>query len=78
MNRSEVFYSNLIQYFETNYINLGLTLLFLIVGFLIANFVKQRVRVLLVKKSPNHITATFISQIISFAIKTIVVLIALY
>jgi small-conductance mechanosensitive channel len=78
MNRSEVFYDNLIQYFETNYINLGLTLLFLIVGFLIANFVKQRVRVRLVKKSPNHITATFISQIISFAIKTIVVLIALY
>lgn len=78
MNRSEAFYDNLIQYFETNYVNLGLTLLFLIVGFLVANFVKHRVRLRLVKKSPNHITATFISQIISFAIKTAVILITLY
>ncbi|SDG38608.1 mechanosensitive ion channel family protein [Psychroflexus sediminis] len=78
MNRSEEFYEDVIFYFETNYINLGLTLLFLIVGFLIANFVKQRIKLRLVKKSPNRITATFISQIISFVIKTAVILITLY
>lgn len=58
--------------------NLIFTLLFLIVGFLIANFIKNRVRLRLNKKSPNHITATFISQITGFTVKVIVVLIALY
>ena len=78
MERATEFYSALINYFKLNYINLGLTLLFLIVGFLIANFVKRRVRKRLANKSPNYITATFISQIISFVIKTVVVLISLY
>lgn len=78
MNRSTEFYEDVIRYFETNYINLGLTLLFLVVGFIIANFVKSRIRLRLVRKSPNHITATFISQIISFAIKFTVILISLY
>lgn len=78
MERATEFYSALINYFKLNYINLGLTLLFLIVGFLIANFVKRRVRKRLANKSPNYITATFISQIISFVIKTVIVLISLY
>ncbi|NEV94620.1 mechanosensitive ion channel family protein [Psychroflexus sp. YR1-1] len=78
MRNPTTFYKDIIQYFETNYIHLGLTLLFLIAGFLIANFIKKRVRLRLIKKSPNHITATFISQIISFALKTAVLLITLY
>jgi small-conductance mechanosensitive channel len=78
MDKTIQFYNDIVQYFKTNYINLGLTLLFIIVGFLIANFVKRRVRKRLANKSPNHITSTFISQIISFVIKTIVILISLY
>lgn len=78
MNKSSEFYEDIITYFQSNYINLGLTLLFLILGFIIANFIKSRIRLRLVKKSPNHITATFISQIISFAIKLTVILITLY
>lgn len=71
-------FNDVAQYFRLNYINLGLTLIFVIVGFTIANFIKNRIRLRLVKKSPNHITATFISQIISFAIKSLVLLITLY
>lgn len=78
MNSSTEFYKDVIYFFETNYIHLVVTLLFLIIGFLIANFIKHRLKLRLMKKSPNHITATFISQIISFAIKTAVVLITLY
>lgn len=78
MRNPKAFYKDIIQYFETNYIHLGLTLLFLIAGFLIAGFIKHRVRLRLIKKSPNHVTATFISQIISFALKTAVLLITLY
>jgi small-conductance mechanosensitive channel len=78
MNRSEEFYETIVSYFEANYIDLGFTLLFLIIGVLFANFIKSRVRLRLVRKSPNPITATFISQIISFAIKTAVVLVTLY
>jgi len=71
-------FNDVAQYFRLNYINLGLTLIFVIVGFTLANFIKQRIRLRLVKKSPNHITATFISQIISFAMKSLVLLITLY
>jgi small-conductance mechanosensitive channel len=78
MNRSEEFYETIVSYFEANYIDLGFTLLFLIIGVLFANFIKSRVRLRLVRKSPNPITATFISQIISFAMKTAVVLVTLY
>lgn len=78
MKNSTQFYEDVIHFFETNYVHLGITLLFLIVGFLIANFIKHRIRLRLIKKSPNHITATFISQMISFAIKTAVILITLY
>lgn len=78
MENAVEFYNNVIQYFKLNYINLGLTLVFFVVGFLVANFIKRRIKKRLANKSPNHITATFISQIISFVLKTIVVLISLY
>lgn len=78
MENATEFYNNLIQYFTLNYINLGLTLLFLVVGFIIANFIKRRIKIRLIRKSPNHITATFISQIVSFTVKIIVILITLY
>jgi small-conductance mechanosensitive channel len=78
MDKTIQFYNKVIQYFELNYINLGITLLFVFVGFVIANFIKRRIRKRLANKSPNHITATFISQIVSFVLKTIVLLISLY
>lgn len=78
MDKSVQLYNDVVTYFKTNYINLGLTLLFILVGFFIANFVKGRVRKRLANKSPNHITANFISQIISFVLKTIVLLVSLY
>jgi small conductance mechanosensitive channel len=78
MDKPVQFYNDIVTYFKTNYINLDLTLLFIVVGFIIANFVKRRVRKRLANKSPNHITATFISQIISFVLKTIVLLVSLY
>lgn len=72
------FYNDMIQYFQLNYMNLGVILLFVIAGFLIANLIKRRIKNRIIKKSPNPITATFISQIISFALKTMVLLITLY
>lgn len=78
MDKTLEFYHNLIQYFKLNYINIGFILLFVAAGFIITNFIKRRIRYRLVKKSPNHITASFISQIISFFLKTLVVLITLY
>lgn len=71
-------YGDIAAYFEASYINLILTLVFVVVGFIIANFIKRRIRKRLSNKSPNHLTATFISQIISFIIKTVVVFAALY
>ncbi len=78
MKNAMEFYDTLANYLQANYINLGLTLLFFLIGFLIANFIKRRVRKRLTHKSPNHITATFISQMISFLLKTIIVFITLY
>lgn len=72
------FYNDVIQYFETNYINLAFILLFFISGFLIVNLLKRRIRRRLIRKSPNHITAKFISQIFGFVLKFIVVFITLY
>lgn len=72
------FYNDVIQYLQLNYLNLGFVLLFVVAGFLIAEFTKRRIRRRITKKSTNPITATFISQIISFALKTIVVLVTLY
>lgn len=78
MEKITQFYNDIVLYFQSNYVNLGLTLLFVIVGFLVANFIKRRIKHRLVNKSPNHLTANFISQIISFVIKTIVIFVALY
>ncbi|TDN81575.1 mechanosensitive ion channel-like protein [Salegentibacter sp. 24] len=71
-------YHIIVQYFKLNYINLVITLLFLIAGFFIANFIKRKIKLRLIKRSPNHITATFISQITGFTLKSIIVLISLY
>lgn len=71
-------YNDLIHYVEVNYINLGATILFLVIGFLLANFIQRRIRFRLMKKSPNHITANFTSQIGGFIVKTVVVFTTLY
>lgn len=76
-NISEL-YGDIAAYLEANYLDLILTFVFVVVGFIIANFFKRRIRKRLSNKSPNHLTATFISQIISFVIKTVVVFAALY
>jgi small-conductance mechanosensitive channel len=78
MQKSSEFYISVIEYFKLNYINLGFILLFIIVGFIIAEFVKRKIRSRINSRATNPITATFISQIISFALKTFVVLITLY
>ena len=78
MENFYTFYNQIVEYFQDNYINLGLTLAFLILGFIVANFIKHRIRKRLEKKSPNHLTANFISQIVGFFIKTIIVFVALY
>ena len=71
-------YSNIIQYLELNYLNLIVTFLFLIIGFMIANFFQLRIKTRLVKKSPNQITANFTSKIVGFVLKSIVVFSTLY
>lgn len=78
MEKFSQFYQDTIQYFESNYLNLGATLLFLILGFLISGFVQRKVRGRLAKKSPNHLTANFTSQIVGFILKTIVIFTTLY
>jgi small-conductance mechanosensitive channel len=78
MEKTVEFYNDVIQYLQLNYLNLGFVLLFVVVGFLIAEFIKRRIKRRISRRATNPITATFISQIISFALKTIVVLITLY
>jgi small-conductance mechanosensitive channel len=78
MEKTVEFYNDVIQYLQLNYLNLGFVILFVVAGFLTANFIKRRIKNRISKKSPNPITATFISQIISFVLKTIIVLITLY
>ena len=78
MEKTIKFYYDVIQYLQLNYINLGFVLLFVVAGFLTAGFIKRRIKRRISNKSANPITSTFISQIISFALKTIVVLITLY
>ncbi|MDX1652063.1 MAG: mechanosensitive ion channel family protein [Brumimicrobium sp.] len=77
MENITAFYESMTDYFSKNYVSLGLSLLFLILGFILANFLKRKLRARLVKRSPNPITATFISQIVSFVIKLIIILITL-
>lgn len=78
MEKMNQFYNDVILYFQLNYFNLGATLLFLILGFAVSNFIQKRVRLRLVKKSPNRITAHFTSQIVGFIIKSVVVFATLY
>lgn len=78
MDTTIQFFEQLAEYFERNYINLAFILVFVIGGFALATFLQRRVRRRLVRKSPNHITATFTSQIIGFTLKTIVVFTTLY
>jgi small-conductance mechanosensitive channel len=78
MDRTIQGYNQLIQYFESNYMNLGAAILFLVVGFLVANFIQKRISRRLAKKSPNHITANFTAQIGGFVLKAFVIFTALY
>lgn len=78
MEKPSQLFNDIIQYFQYNYLNLGATILFVIIGFIIANFLKNRIKQVLVKKSPNHITANFTSQIMGFIIKSIVIFTGMY
>lgn len=78
MQESIQFYNDIIQYFKANYINLAFILIFVVVGFLLSNFIQHRIKLHLINKSPNHITANFTSQIVGFILKTFVVFITLY
>ncbi|TPV35382.1 mechanosensitive ion channel [Paucihalobacter ruber] len=78
MDESIRFYHDIIQYFKENYINLAFILVFVVVGFIISNFLQKRAKLRLTKKSPNHITANFTSQIVGFVLKSIVVFSTLY
>lgn len=78
MENVSEFYNDVIQYFQANYINLGFILLFVIAGFVLANFISRRIKSRFIRKSPNPITATFISQITSFIIKSFIVFTTLY
>ncbi|WP_162138429.1 mechanosensitive ion channel family protein [Psychroflexus gondwanensis] len=71
-------YNDAIQYFQLNYLNLGVTILFLIIGFIVSKFIQRRVKLRLMKKSPNRITANFTSQIVGFILKSIVILTTFY
>jgi len=71
-------YNDAIQYFQLNYLNLGVTILFLIIGFIVSKFIQKRVKLRLMKKSPNRITANFTSQIVGFILKSIVILTTFY
>lgn len=76
-NLSQV-YNDAIQYFNANYLNLLATILFLVVGFIVSTFLQRRVKLTLNKKSPNHITANFTSQIVGFVLKSIVIFSTFY
>ena len=72
------FYNDAISYFHLNYLNLGATILFLIIGFVVSNLIQRKLRLRLMHKSPNRITAHFTSQIVGFFLKSIVILSTLY
>jgi len=78
MEKSTQLYNDLVQYLQSNYMNLGATILFFIVGFVLANFIQRRLRLRLANKSPNHVTAKFTSQIVGFILKSIVIFSTLY
>ena len=78
MEKMTQLYNDAIQYFYLNYLNLGATIVFLIIGFAASNFIQRRVRLRLINKSPNRITAHFTSQIVGFIMKSIVIFSTLY
>lgn len=78
MENASNFYDQAIEYFTLNYINLALILLFFVVGFIISNFIARRLKLRLIRKSPNLITATFIAQITNFVLKSFIVFTTLY
>ncbi|EMY82703.1 mechanosensitive ion channel protein MscS [Psychroflexus gondwanensis ACAM 44] len=78
MEKMTQLYNDAIQYFQLNYLNLGVTILFLIIGFIVSKFIQRRVKLRLMKKSPNRITANFTSQIVGFILKSIVILTTFY
>lgn len=78
MQKSIQFYNSSIEYFKENYINLAFIIIFLIVGLILSNLIKRKIKLRLINKSPNHITANFTSQIIGFLLKSIIVFTTLY
>lgn len=78
MNKFQEIYQNTINYFTQNYLTLGLTFLFFIFGFIVVNFLSKNVKKRLQNKSTNPVAATFISQLVSFILKSIIILISLY
>ncbi|MEO8774407.1 MAG: mechanosensitive ion channel domain-containing protein [Gelidibacter sp.] len=78
MEKMTQLYNDSIQYFHLNYLNLGATIIFLIIGFIASNFIQRRVRLRLMNKSPNRITAHFTSQIVGFIMKSVVIFSTLY
>lgn len=78
MDKFQEIYQNTINYFTLNYINLGLTLLVLVIGFILVNFFKTKLKARLLKKSANPIASGFISQLMSYTLKLIIILISLY
>lgn len=78
MEKISQLYHNTIQYFQLNYLNLGATILFLVLGLIVANFLQRRIKLRLKNKSPNYITANFTSQIVGFILKSIVIFSTLY
>lgn len=78
MNKFQEIYQNTINYFIQNYISLGLTVLFLVIGFMLVNIFIKKLKARHLKKSTNPITSGFISQLISYTLKLIIILISLY
>jgi len=78
MQQTVRLFDDMVLYIGTNYINIGLILLFVIGGWALANFIKRRVQLRLATRSPNHVTATFISQLIAFVLKSAIVVATLY
>lgn len=78
MDKFQEIYQNVINYFTQNYVSLAVIVSFLVIGFISVNFLKTKLKARLHKKSTNPITAGFISQLVSFIAKSIIVLISLY
>jgi small-conductance mechanosensitive channel len=78
MDKFQEIYQKTINYLSQNYISLGLTLLFFVIGFIVVNFLKNKLKGRLLKKSANPIASGFISQFISYTLKLIIIIISLY